>query len=79
VVVSVSSVALDEGKAEIYAEAGISEYWLVCPEDRVVEVFRDPTRERHLSKTALTDREALQCAAIPGLEFPVADILPSRP
>ncbi len=29
--VAVSSLPLDEGKAEIYAEAGILEYWLVLP------------------------------------------------
>jgi Uma2 family endonuclease len=76
--VSVSSVALDEGKAEIYAEAGIPEYWLVRPEDRIVEVFREPTREGYFSKTTLSDRDALRCPAIPGVEFPIAEILPSR-
>jgi Uma2 family endonuclease len=77
--VAVSSVALDEGKAEIYAEAGIPEYWLVRPEDRAVDLFREPTPEGYLSKTTLTDLDALRCAAIPGVEFPVADILPNHP
>src|SRR5438445_3638773 len=39
--VAVSSVALDEGMAEIYAEAGIPEYWLVRPEARAVDVYRE--------------------------------------
>ena len=42
--VAVTSTALDEGKAKIYAEAGLAEYWLVRPEDRAVGVFREPAR-----------------------------------
>jgi Uma2 family endonuclease len=77
--VAVTSTALDEGKAEIYAETAIPEYWLVRPEDRVVDVYREPTSEGFLSKTTLTERDTLRCASIPGVEFAVADILPARP
>ena len=36
--VSVTSQAIDESKADIYAEAGVAEYWLVRPDDRTVEL-----------------------------------------
>lgn len=74
--VAVSSTALDEGKAEIYGEAGIQEYWLVRPEDRAVDVYREPTSEGFVSKTTLTEHDTLRCASIPGMEFAVVEILP---
>lgn len=36
--VAVTSEQLDREKAEIYAEAGVGEYWLVLANERVVEV-----------------------------------------
>ena len=32
----------DRALAEIYAEAGVGEYWVVLPKERVIEVFRQP-------------------------------------
>ena len=41
--VSESSLAFDRHqKGELYAEAGIPEYWIVNLIDRVLEVYRDP-------------------------------------
>jgi Uma2 family endonuclease len=41
--VSDTSLAVDRGeKLEIYAEAGISEYWIVNLIDEQIEVYRDP-------------------------------------
>jgi Uma2 family endonuclease len=41
--VAESSLDFDRGeKADMYAEAGISDYWIVNLEDRTVEVRRDP-------------------------------------
>jgi Uma2 family endonuclease len=76
--VAVTSLALDEGKAEIYAEAGIPEYWLIRAEERVVDVFREPTREGYLSRTRVGENEMLRCASIPGVDFRVAEILPQQ-
>jgi Uma2 family endonuclease len=77
--VAVSSLALDLGKGEIYAEAGIPEYWLVRPEDRRVDVFREPSPDGYRAKATLTECETLRCASIPGLELAIGDILPARP
>ena len=40
--VDVSSLEIDRAKARIYAEAGVREYWIVCPEEKRVEVYRRP-------------------------------------
>ena len=39
-----SSLGFDREKAELYAAAGISEYWIVNLVDRQLEVYRGPVR-----------------------------------
>ncbi len=76
--VSISSAAVDEGKADIYAEAGIPEYWLVRAEARTVDIYRDPTPEGYRTKVTLSTGDTLQCASLPSVTFPVADIFPAK-
>ena len=76
--VVVTSAAVDENKAEIYAEAGILEYWLVRAEERTMDVYREPTPEGYRSKVTLTASDTLQCASLPGVIIPLADIFPAR-
>lgn len=76
--VAVTSAALDEGKAEIYAEAGIPEYWVVLPEDRVINVYRDPASQAYRSKITLTEQTIIQCLALPGVQFQVSEIFPAK-
>ncbi len=76
--VAVTSVAVDEGKVEIYAEAGVPEYWPVRAEARMVDVYREPTRTGYGSKITLTMRDTLECAGLAGVSFPVADIFPAQ-
>ena len=76
--VAVTSEAIDESKAGIYAEAGIPEYWLVRPEQRAVDVYREPTSEGYLFKRTLSDHHKLSAVKIPGVDFALADILPAR-
>lgn len=73
--ISISSLAIDEGKAEIYAEAGIPEYWLVRPEDRALDVYREPSREGYLRKTTVSEKEVLRCASIAGIAIVVEELL----
>jgi Uma2 family endonuclease len=74
--VAVSDPSVDEGKADIYSQAGIPEYWLVRPEDRMVDVYREPSSRGYLSKVTLADTEALRSSALPGVEIAVEAILP---
>jgi len=76
--VAVSSEVVDERKADIYAEAGIPEYWLVRPENRTAEIYREPTPDGYLFRRALTEHDALNCASFPALEFSVKEILPPQ-
>lgn len=76
--VAITSQEIDESKAYIYADAGIPEYWLVRPEQRVVDVFRKPTSDGYISKQTFNELNRLTCAVISGVEIPIADILPAR-
>ncbi|MCH5374790.1 MAG: Uma2 family endonuclease [Planctomycetes bacterium] len=57
--VAISTVGLDRDKAEIYAEAGIPEYWVVIPEEQAVEIYRDPTASGYAVSERLSDAEAV--------------------
>jgi Uma2 family endonuclease len=74
--VAVTSQAIDESKAEIYAEASVSEYWLVRPDHRSVAVYRQPTSDGYLVRRTFNEHDRLRCESVPGVEFPVGDILP---
>jgi Uma2 family endonuclease len=75
--VAVTSAAMDEGKADIYSEAGIPEYWLVRADVRTVDVYREPTAEGYRSKVTLNAGENLRCASVPEIAFEVGEIFPA--
>ena len=64
---SISSLEIDRVKALIYAEAGVSEYWIVCPEQKQVEVYRKPSAQGYAEHTLLTAATILDSAALPGV------------
>lgn len=77
--IAISSVSIDEEKAHIYAEAGIPEYWLIRPEARELDLYREPTSVGYKSRTTLREGDLLHAVALLGLEFTVSDIFPPRP
>jgi Uma2 family endonuclease len=76
--VAVTSRVIDESKAEIYAEAGIPEYWLVRPEKREVDIFLEPAGDRYQTKHTLRERDVLKSEVFPHVAFKVSDILPPK-
>ena len=76
--ISISTLDVDEEKAGIYAEAGIPEYWIVRPENREVDVYRQPSAAGYGSKQTLRDGDAIQCVALPNVEFPLIEISPPK-
>ena len=71
-----SSLPKDRGiKAEVYAEAGIPEYWIVNVPERVVEVHRAPQggvyRERYVCRSG----DELTVQAFPDIRISVLEIL----
>jgi Uma2 family endonuclease len=75
--VAVSSVLFDARKGEIYAEAGVPEYWVVRAEERELDVYSTPTREGYACKNTLREKDVLVCKSLTGIQFTVAEILPA--
>lgn len=46
-------------KAELYAEAGIVEYWIVDTQERCLHVFRQPARKQYLERSVVHTGEVL--------------------
>lgn len=75
--VAVSSLELDRVKAILYAEAGVKEYWIVCPEERQVEVYRQPTPQGYSERTVVESPEILESTAAPGVRVDFAGLFGS--
>ena len=70
--VAVSSLEIDRIKAQIYAEAGVKEYWIVCPEEKRVEVYRSHAATGYAERTTVAPPTILECAVLPGVRVDLA-------
>jgi Uma2 family endonuclease len=61
-------------KAELYARAGIVEYWVIDIAARRLLVHRDPQEGLYRSVTAYAEQEAVTPIASPGSVLRVADL-----
>lgn len=65
-----------EDKLPIYAEAGITEYWIVNLIDDVIEVYRDPAGQMYRSQSTARRGDSLTLLGLPDVTIAVSDILP---
>ncbi len=64
--VAESSLKYDCGeKAELYAEAGIADYWVVNLAEQSIEVRRDPAAGRYRSLQTYQDQQEVRPLALP--------------
>ena len=70
--VAISSMKLDRVKAQIYAEAGVKEYWIVCPQEKQVEVYRQPGANDYAERTTIAAPAVIECSALPGVRVDLA-------
>ncbi len=61
-------------KTEIYAEAGVPEYWIINVRSRSVEVRTQPGRAGYARVVTRSDDDVLRPLKLRGLELAVADI-----
>ncbi len=76
--ISVTTIDADVEKADIYAEAGVPEYWLVRPEQAEVDVYRSPANGRYAEKVTLRGADALRCGSIAGVEVKLDELFALR-
>lgn len=63
-------------KIPLYAEAGVSEVWLIDLEQSRILVHRDPSERSYLTVTETHSDESLTPLAFPEQSFALKDILP---
>jgi Uma2 family endonuclease len=71
--IAVSSPALDRENASLYAEAGVSEYWIVLGAEGQIEVYRQPENGVYQQKRLYSKGEMLTCDSVPGLQVELAE------
>jgi Uma2 family endonuclease len=74
--VCVSSEAIDRVKAEIYAEAGVPEFWLLLAEKRIAERHTEPAEGRYRKVERATFPATLESTVFPGLVLPPREVFP---
>ena len=63
-------------KAEIYAEAGIQEYWIVNLSQRRLEVFRDPSGTEWGTHLKVTEQQSIVPLCAHSVSIAIAALLP---
>ena len=63
--VSVSTLAEDRAMAEIYAEAGVEEFWIINAVERCIEVLRQPHGGIYAVRETFGQGQSLTCSALP--------------
>ena len=65
-----------QDKAATYADAGITDYWIVNLVDEVLEIHRDPKDGTYHERIVLKPADTVSPLAFPDLEIAVSDLLP---
>lgn len=75
--VSDTTVSWDRGgKSELYARAGVAEYWVVDINARVLVIYRRPTEAGFAEIVSLEETQTAHPLAAPQSEISVGDLLP---
>ncbi len=73
--VSYSSLATDfREKAELYAEAGITEYWIVDAKTQCVHVFRNPQGTNYIDRSIVGVDDTLSPLQTPDISLDLRDL-----
>jgi len=72
--VAVTTLAEDRALVDLYAEAGIEEYWIIIPGERSVEVYRRPMGTAYQETFRVSGDAILACAAFPEVKIALAEL-----
>lgn len=74
-----TTIAYDRGrKLRKYAEAGVSEYWIVNLKENVIELYRSPKGGAYLEQTIAKAGDVVAPQAFPDVVVEVNEIIPPR-
>ena len=72
--VAISSLEIDRQKAEIYAEAGVKEYWIVMPKSREIEIYTQPNSGIYAQRQALEGSSEVSSQVFPQFSVRIPDL-----
>jgi Uma2 family endonuclease len=72
--VAVSSAASDREMIDIYAEAGVREYWIVLAGRRQIEAYRRPVAGEYRERQIFAADEEIACTAVPAIRISLATL-----
>ena len=67
--VAVSSSEIDLGKAAIYAEANVPEYWIVLPEEQKIEIFTAPDGQVYTERRTVVPPQTAFSNMLPAFQL----------
>ncbi len=74
-----SSLSFDRGKkADLYAEAGIADYWIANVKQRVIEVHRQPVDGRYQEIETYAVGQSVAPLEFPEIKLAVGDVWPAE-
>ncbi len=79
--IEVSDLSLEYdlgGKALLYAQAGILDYWVVLVKNGTIVVHREPSPEGYKKTVRLTGEDTLSPLAMPGVVWTIHELLESN-
>lgn len=65
-------------KRELYASAGVPEYWVVDVNRRILRVFRNLDSGVYTSTAEYLEAETIRIEGAPGADIPIASLLPEK-
>jgi Uma2 family endonuclease len=77
--IAVSTISDDRDLADMYAEAGVLEYWIVNAKDRCLEVHRQPVDGHYSSLTFHSEGTVVECQSLPGFHCSVSALFSEVP
>jgi Uma2 family endonuclease len=77
--VAVTSPEADRALAEIYAEAGVGEYWVVLPNERRIDVYRQPEGVQYREMRTYSRGQEIASESVPGLRVSLDELYAALP
>ena len=72
--VAITSEGIDREKASLYADAGVSEYWIVLPGETIVERYREATSDGYASVERFKTMDSVTSLLLPDVRLELSSI-----
>lgn len=73
--VSLTTLDRDQEKAAIYAAAGVDEYWIIRPDERVADIYTQPSGNGYAQIRRIEHDGVLSPAALPSVSISMEALL----